>query len=212
MGLLCSLASMLPYLVIVDQASKLYSQRDIKNLLILSGLVVNEALAITLKKIVKQPRPLEKCELLDTCDSYGWPSSHTQCIFFYLGLHLCLTILTRPQALGNKWAKPGRADSLISLLETTILTCSSFLVGFSRYYLSYHTLQQVFVGALIGLLFSLVWSSLVMTAAVERWLLAIIPFSSSLRVKSSMNVPQHELLEMERSFLSEINEENTKNR
>jgi len=201
---------MMPYLIIMDQMSKLHSKRDIKNFLILSGLVINEALSLAIKKVVKQPRPIEKCQLLDTCDSYGWPSSHTQCMFFFLGLHLCLA--SRQQPPGAKWAPPGWMDKLISLLETVTLAISSFLVGYSRHYLSYHTLEQVLVGAVIGLFFSLIWSSLVMTGSIERRLLAIIPFSSSLRLKSSINVPHHTLLESERSSISKIKDESSKNK
>ena len=175
-GSLCSLLSMLPDLVILDQLSKLHTQRDVKNLLILTGLVVNEALALLLKKVVKQPRPMEKCLVLDTCESYGWPSSHTQCIFFFLGLHLYLELTAR-QALGDK---PGRLDSFIASLETSILVISSILVGFSRYYLSYHTLEQVLMGAVMGLSFSFIWSWLVMSAPMERLLLDTLPLSSSL--------------------------------
>ena len=204
LGFLLALASNLPYLVILDQASKAYSRRDIKNLIILVGLIVNEGLAKAIKQIVKQPRPMGKCMQLGTCDSYGWPSSHTQCMFFFLGLHLYQTIRNRLSTQGKKWPKLGWLDSLISLLESTVLLLASLTVGYSRYYLTYHTREQVVVGAIFGLSFSLAWGLLVMLTRVERVLMAVIPLASQLRVRSSLGLPDHVVVESERSITAKL--------
>ena len=57
---------------------------------ILLGFLVNELFNGVLKRSAKQPRP-ETCSELGVCDSFGYPSSHSQCIWYFL----IVTLLVR---------------------------------------------------------------------------------------------------------------------
>lgn len=94
-----------------------------------------------IKSIVKRPRPFQKDSSVllsefDITDGYSFPSGHSQGIFS-MG-----TLLIKERG-SHKWLK----YSLITLMV---------LVPISRVYLAQHYLSDILVGAVIGVIFSLV--------------------------------------------------------
>ena len=103
-----------------------------------------------LKKAVHQVRPLSTCEVLGICDEPGMPSSHSQVIFFLLGLELLQACRKSQLFQQDSWQRLGQLSNIFAY------TIASLLVAYSRVYLGYHDLPQVLAGAAAGLFMAVV--------------------------------------------------------
>ncbi|XP_065857144.1 lipid phosphate phosphatase gamma [Euphorbia lathyris] len=120
-------------------------RRELQGMFFAIGLIIAQFISETIKKSVQQARP-ETCILLEMCDSHGWPSSHSQYMFFFATYFTLLTFkgiaLTEVK---NKWAA--------SFLPWVL----AVLTMYSRVYLGYHTVGQVYAGAIMGTLLGSLW-------------------------------------------------------
>jgi dolichyldiphosphatase len=159
LGLLLSIITLSPIFIIVIYGFLILTNPNIKNIMIIIGQFINLVINHILKKILKQPRPVD-CEL----DSYGMPSNHSQFIIFigiiyikHLYNDICYKneqlIITSNQKLINKI----QFQIYKSKLFIFIIIIGSFLVCYSRVYLNYHTSFQVIIGTLLGLLMGFIW-------------------------------------------------------
>ncbi|KAL3531910.1 hypothetical protein ACH5RR_005431 [Cinchona calisaya] len=120
-------------------------RRELQGMFFAFGLLISQFVNEIIKKSVQQARP-ETCALLEICDSHGWPSSHSQYMFFFAVYFTLLTykrigILARNQM----W--------VVGLVVWPL----AILTIYSRVYLGYHTVAQVFAGAALGGLLGWVW-------------------------------------------------------
>jgi len=97
-------------------------------------LLISHLMSFELKKIIKQPRP-KNIKALDgdygNKYKYGMPSYHAQLTFFSITFLYLL--------YGNK---------LLLIIELLI----SFIIIYQAYSYNRHTLEQLFVGAFIGII------------------------------------------------------------
>ncbi|KAL0910891.1 hypothetical protein M5K25_018988 [Dendrobium thyrsiflorum] len=132
-------------------------RREIQGLCFALGLIFSQFLNELIKSSVQQSRP-ETCAALEMCDSHGWPSSHSQYMFFFSAYFslLCLS------GTGDG-ARSRRSRFFIALFPwpTAILTL------YSRVYLGYHTVAQVFAGATLGLFLGVLWFWIVNNLLVD---------------------------------------------
>ena len=171
----------LPILVVLIAVfSKVYYAREF--LVILLGLSVNELVNFLLKIAVKDPRP-HNAPVSYLHHSYGFPSSHAQAAFF-LAVVLLFAIRKRWALSPNGVQYRLRLRPGWTLFWTIVLVLWAPLVAFSRYYLHYHTLIQVVVGAFLGTVFGWLWWSVWWFALNEsqlivrdRWLFIWNPSS-----------------------------------
>mmetsp|Transcript_38488 Transcript_38488/g.85702 ORF Transcript_38488/g.85702 Transcript_38488/m.85702 type:complete len:246 (+) Transcript_38488:1627-2364(+) len=184
--------SLLPFCVILHTASCFYSRRAVHEMLLPLGLVVNETLARFLKHVLKQPRPVEMCQDLDLCNSHGMPSSHTQCMFFALSLQSAILL--------RHFSSKSNFSRAVDILELLGLSAASAAVACSRVYLGYHSVQQVLVGAGLGLLFGLMWYMVMSKLAPVYKSLASSRLGSVLQLKDTW--PVAEALAVEREALA----------
>lgn len=103
------------------------------------GSVINSALAMVLKRILNQERPVPTLK-----SDPGMPSSHAQSIFF-IGGFIILSIV--------EWLGINEASLMISGFTLAIGSYLSWL----RVSQQLHTISQVVVGAAVGSTFSLLW-------------------------------------------------------
>lgn len=131
--------------VIVAVISKVFYSRDL--VFLIAGYVVSELCNLLLKYLINLPRP--PCSPLD---SLGFPSSHAQGAFYFA---LSLTFAMRPWwgLDSRKW----RFHTFWLYFWTAIVWIWAPLVAYSRVYLCYHTVLQVSVGAILGLVFAFLW-------------------------------------------------------
>ncbi|KAL5711388.1 dolichyldiphosphatase [Ranunculus cassubicifolius] len=124
-------------------------RRELQGILFAIGLLISQFINQIVKSSVQQDRP-EYCIILEMCDSHGWPSSHSQYMFFF---SIYFTLLTY-KGIGlssnlQKWVV-GFAPWPVAILTMV-----------SRVYLGYHSLSQVFAGAALGFFLGVAWFRIV---------------------------------------------------
>ncbi|XP_010553010.1 PREDICTED: lipid phosphate phosphatase gamma, chloroplastic-like [Tarenaya hassleriana] len=121
-------------------------RRELQGMFFAFGLVISQFVNEVIKTSVQQARP-ETCALLEACDSHGWPSSHSQYMFFFATYFTLMTCKGIGFWIGlrNRW--------IVNLLHW----CLAVLTMISRVYLGYHTVAQVFAGATLGAVLGATW-------------------------------------------------------
>ncbi|KEH42272.1 putative phosphatidate phosphatase [Medicago truncatula] len=117
-------------------------RREIQTIFFFLGLIVSQFINEIIKTSVQQARP-ETCVRLEMCDSHGWPSSHCQYMFFFA------TYLTLLYAKGNGLFK--------NVIFNLFIWSLAILTVYSRVYLGYHSVAQVFAGTSLGIFIGGVW-------------------------------------------------------
>nr|XP_043639120.1 lipid phosphate phosphatase epsilon 1, chloroplastic-like [Erigeron canadensis] len=138
-GIHGSFNSMSKWLVGVTLVGLIVLRRDALALWGATGSVLNYMLAIILKQIVKQERPVPGVHL-----GPGMPSSHGQSIFYVL-VFVILSVV--------EWQGLNGVTALFGMLVVALSSYFSWL----RVFFTYHTTSQVVVGAITGSLFSVLW-------------------------------------------------------
>ncbi|KAF5182566.1 Dolichyldiphosphatase [Thalictrum thalictroides] len=153
-------------------------RRELQGMFFALGLIISQFINEFVKSSFQQARP-ETCIMLEMCDSHGWPSSHSQYMFFF-GIYF--TLLTY-QGIG-----------LSSEKQKWIVACIpwpvALLTMYSRVYLGYHTVAQVFAGAALGFFLGVAWFRIVNT-----FLICYFPaieesaFGRMFYIKDSSHIP-----------------------
>lgn len=120
-------------------------RRDLQAMFFALGLIISQFINELIKTSVEQERP-DTCIALETCDSHGWPSSHSQYMFFFAVYFTFLTF--RGVGLGTLTQK-----FVVAFIPWPL----AVLTMYSRVYLGYHTVAQVFAGATLGLFLGSLW-------------------------------------------------------
>ncbi|KAJ0978223.1 hypothetical protein J5N97_013697 [Dioscorea zingiberensis] len=129
-------------------------RRELQGLFFALGLLFSQVFNEFVKTSVQQSRPAT-CAALEMCDSHGWPSSHSQYMFFFAIYFSLLCI----RGLGIS----PRSRPFLAFLPWP----PAILTMYSRVYLGYHTVAQVFAGAGLGLLLGAVWFWVVNSILVD---------------------------------------------
>ncbi|KAL6145855.1 hypothetical protein ACLB2K_056539 [Fragaria x ananassa] len=120
-------------------------RRELQGMFFAIGLIISQLINEVIKDFFQQARPAT-CALLEMCDSHGWPSSHSQYMFFFA---VYFTLLTyRGIAL---------SDTRNKLAVIFLPWCLALLTMYSRVYLGYHTVAQVFAGSGLGIVLGGLW-------------------------------------------------------
>lgn len=142
-GYLMAIACLTPHVITIALFAFLISLSNTRLKkqvgLLLLGQFLNEALNVVLKRLIREPRPIN--ERID----YAMPSSHSQ----YAGYIAVVgwKILRKNPAI----------HSVIRILGLIACVGVYVVVPFSRYYLDYHDARQIAVGLGIGSLFGVFW-------------------------------------------------------
>ncbi|XVF55435.1 hypothetical protein PTKIN_Ptkin06aG0035700 [Pterospermum kingtungense] len=125
-------------------------RRELQGMFFALGLLISQLINEIIKTTVQEARP-ETCAMLEMCDSHGWPSSHCQYMFFFAVYSSLLTC----KGINGIWKVRTRSAALFLHWSMAVLTM------YSRVYLGYHTVAQVFAGAGLGTFLGGVWFWLV---------------------------------------------------
>jgi len=162
-GNLVSLAfaviSLAPILAVVGHASVLTVKRELSSIFLFLGVLLCVVLNEVLKHFLVQPRPQGSFK-----DGHGMPSNHSQLSFFYA---TSLTLLWR-----QRWRISDSWRIILSCLAYLIAFC----VAFSRVFSGVHSLDQVVVGAVVGVCFALLWN-LASQTIFQRFYTSLIELS-----------------------------------
>ncbi|WOL08484.1 hypothetical protein Cni_G17237 [Canna indica] len=122
-------------------------RRELQGIFFAFGLILSQVLNEFIKSSIQQSRPSSMCAVLEVCDSHGWPSSHSQYMFFFATYFSLLCLLN-----GAGISSP-RSRRLLALLSWP----PAFLTLYSRVYLGYHTIPQVIAGSTLGSVLGAAW-------------------------------------------------------
>ncbi|KAA8494799.1 Dolichyldiphosphatase 1 [Porphyridium purpureum] len=184
-GKVLALMSLAPVFVVVALVAVSLATREAQVLCMLLGVLVNDALNMVFKIVIQQPRPDTSPALLngDGHLELGMPSAHAQFMAFfacYLGVMMH----------SRKWQLMPVHESVVLMLGSSGV---SLLAILSRVYLGYHTVSQVLVGTLIGMLLGAGAASIVCTSkvgsAVLNWMVHS-RIGRFLALRDSSNVSQ----------------------
>lgn len=135
--------------------------RDVHDVLVCLGYGLNAVCSKVLKEILAQPRPRDTCSILGTCDSHGMPSTHSQFMMFCASYALCHYLYNRRVVRSMKRKKKTfeemRVISTITVVEHTILWILALSVCIARVHLGYHSVSQVVVGGILGIVCGYLW-------------------------------------------------------
>jgi membrane-associated phospholipid phosphatase len=131
-------SSVLPFVIILGLGIRLAKRRTPRYLLITICLVVQVAVnEVILKHLFKDPRPFGACS-----KSFGFPSGHASFASFFL------TWLVFETLYISKHATFKKSKHYLPLRNLGLICCP--LVPISRWFLNYHTVEQILCGSLIG--------------------------------------------------------------
>ncbi len=139
-GLAMVLISFIPHIIPMIVFTRYLTLKCHHHMYFFLGLVASHECAKLLKKLIKQPRPIGA-----PLSSYGMPSDHSQFVAF-TAIYLLQVLLARQGV---------RKSALILSSISMIITCIG--VFYSRVYLRAHTIEQVLVGAGLGLVTGRLW-------------------------------------------------------
>ncbi|KAG4095995.1 PAP2-domain-containing protein [Neocallimastix lanati (nom. inval.)] len=196
LGMILALSSLCPIFLIVAYTSVILARRELIIIFTLIGQLLNELFNTIIKHIIKQPRP-ENAALT----SYGMPSSHSQFMFFF-ATYCILYMFLKLKMNNNLW------KFLISV--GLIIVAST--VAYSRYYLSYHSAQQVIVGITLGIFAGACWFFIVDCYIRPHWFRQILehPISRFFLLQDSENIDNVFVWEYEQRMKYYFNQQKEK--
>ena len=107
-------------------------RRELQDIFFTLGILISEFINELIKKYVQQAHP-DTCVALEMCDSHGWPSSHSQYMAFFV-VYLSL-VVSKGIGISKKWSK---------IVIATLPWLFTVLTMYSRVYLGYHTVVQLY--------------------------------------------------------------------
>lgn len=145
--------SLLPIYVMVFYTGWFLVSREIEPVIVVGGHLVGEVLNKILKKLLRLPRPDFHKNFGTGSLTFGMPLAHSQFMGFLAAYFICVFLFKIPTM-----------DQREKLLGCGVLFFLSLFVAYSRVYLFYHTIQQVFVGLLFGALLGLFYFTIISIA------------------------------------------------
>lgn len=141
LGQLLAATSMLPLVLAVSLITCVLCRRDLHSCFMLLGQLLNELLNKAIKQTVREARPEGA-----PADDFGMPSSHSQFMWYFAAYHVLFVY--------SRAAYHSRFEVLAS---SALAVFSAAAVAYSRVYLLYHTVEQVVVGGMLGIICAMLW-------------------------------------------------------
>jgi len=163
MGKFFAIFSLLPLAIVIIFLTTFFFRRDLHTMTFGIGVIVNYVANVALKKYIAEPRPKLRSVQFE---EYGMPSSHSQFMWFCSTYIVLFTLFRLTNTVVWK-----------SISMFLCISCS-ILMSYSRVYLQYHTVSQVFWGGVVGAIGAIIWflvTQLVFTPLypiIERWQIA----------------------------------------
>jgi len=162
-GKFFAIFSLLPLAIVIIFLTTFFFRRDLHTMTFGIGVIVNYVANVALKKYIAEPRPKMRSVQFE---EYGMPSSHSQFMWFCSTYIVLFTLFRLTNTVVWK-----------SISMFLCISCS-ILMSYSRVYLQYHTVSQVFWGGVVGAIGAIIWflvTQLVFTPLypiIERWQIA----------------------------------------
>ncbi|KAG2760596.1 hypothetical protein PC129_g4238 [Phytophthora cactorum] len=155
-GAILAICTLSPIFLVIVYLTVVASQRDLDSISMLVGQLVSVVSNKVLKKLINQPRP-EGAYM----SGPGMPSAHSQ----FMGFFAAYMVIYTWKRLNSR-RRLEQWFTIFGVIMSAVLTC------YSRIHLNYHSIDQVVVGAAVGVLTGVVWYALV--AAASPWLFPLV--------------------------------------
>ncbi|KAL6441936.1 hypothetical protein ACFW04_002365 [Cataglyphis niger] len=146
-GKLLAVLSLMPFAIIAGFITLILFRRDLHTIVFFSGIIINDCINFVLKYTICEARPMKRDSLYA---EYGMPSTHAQFMWFFTA-YTILFIYFRLNYNCTIVEKFWRTIVAVGCIITAVL------ITYSRIYLLYHSITQIFFGALIGLALGIAW-------------------------------------------------------
>jgi len=148
------MSSFLPFLIFLAILVHSVLRKKTRGFFILTNLMIQQVICLVLKKIIAQSRPHGACS-----SSYGYPSGHS-------GFAASLSTWLILEAFLLHEKVPFKSSKLYIVLRNSFVSLAPF-IPVSRYFLNYHSVEQICCGILAGFLSSMIYFWVVMTSVVN---------------------------------------------
>lgn len=151
-GKIFAWSSLLPIFILVAFITLIIFRREVHTILLFLGILLNEMVNMGMKSYFKAPRPCRPGDDKLLYSKFGMPSSHAQFMCFFATYMLCFAYIRLKTRESEKFMDNIRRHVLsLSAVGGAVIVCVS------RIYLYYHTLEQVFIGFVIGSICGILW-------------------------------------------------------
>ncbi|KAJ7536899.1 hypothetical protein O6H91_12G087400 [Diphasiastrum complanatum] len=183
-GHLMAWASLFPVLITAGLIWHIMFKRELQAIFLFLGMLIAGTVNNKIKDHVKEPRP-PTCEILDMCDSHGWPSNHSQFMAFF-SVFITLNSLFR-------WHFSSSFNKAFTILFPWSCGVATM---YSRIYLGYHSKSQVVAGFSAGLMMGSIWFLLInyVVAPLFPWI-EQTGLGRALYIRDSSHIPNVLLFE-----------------
>ncbi|XP_014664444.1 PREDICTED: dolichyldiphosphatase 1-like isoform X2 [Priapulus caudatus] len=182
-GFLLAWICLLPLALLVGFVTLILFRRDLHTLSFFVGQLCCEVVGFVLKNIIQESRPSFHNHGT-TFTHYGMPSSHSQFMWFF-ATYTLFFLFVRLRRTGN-----FVTDTVWRAGIVVVVFLAAFLVSYGRVHLLYHTSQQVFWGAVLGILLAIIWFAVVMLVLTPLFpTVASWPVSEFLMIRDSTLIP-----------------------
>jgi len=151
-GKILGWGSLIPMFIIVAFITLILFRRELHTMAFFGGIVLNELLNAILKHSIKASRPCRPGDEAQLFNKYGMPSSHAQFMGFFAIYMTLFAYIRLKMHISEQFMDNIRQH----LMAFTSIGAALFVI-ISRIYLRYHTVEQVIVGLVIGVLSGVSW-------------------------------------------------------
>mgnify|MGYP001028432216 CR=1 FL=1 len=148
------ISSALPYLVTFGVIIHYLLRRTSRGFFIMTNLFLHTIACGLLKKYFQQPRPIGAC-----ATSFGYPSGHSGWTF-----SLATWFILEAYVLHEKVS--FKSDKFYNLVRYSFFVFVP-LIPISRYYLNYHSVEQIMFGFVNGVACALIYFVIVMSVMIR---------------------------------------------
>jgi len=153
-GKVLAWSSLFPIFIIVSFLTLILFRREVHTMMFFVGIILSEAVNLGLKSYLREPRPCRPGDEMLLYSKYGMPSAHCQFMCFFAAYLILFAYIRLKPHESEKFIIRKHVIAFSSLL-------AAVLVSISRIYLHYHTLEQVVIGSLIGVIGGIAWFCIV---------------------------------------------------
>ena len=168
LGPIWALLSLAPPFCVVSLTTVILIDRDLRAAFVLAGLVIASIISTILKKLIDQPRPhrdVDEDGMLHVPSSQeeGMPSNHAAFVTFAAIFVLLFSVRRCDRMQGSVWVKIIKRWGPPAVALLIAVGCT-----YSRVHLGYHTPNQVYAGAGLGLMLGGTWYYLYEAAYITK--------------------------------------------
>jgi len=144
-------SSFLPFFIFAAMFIHSIAKKTSRGFFMITNLLIQQIVCAGLKKIIAQARPLGACST-----TFGYPSSHSGFTASMATWLILESFLVHSKV-------PFKSSKFYGMMRNGFIGFAP-LIPVSRYFLNYHSIEQIFCGLFVGFMCTIVYFGLVKVA------------------------------------------------